>query len=73
MQNLVVKQLNEEQCSEIKSLECMNVEVVKELQKKVRELEEKIIFYERNHKEYDKVAGFVLKNREIFSPQEMVI
>ena len=50
-----------------------NVEIVKELQRKIKELEDKVLFYERTHKEYDKVAGFVLKNREIFSPQEMVI
>ena len=53
----------------MKSLELGNIQTMKEMQNKIKQLEDKIIFYERNHKEYDKVAGFVLKNKEIFSPQ----
>lgn len=37
--------------------------IIGELQNNVKVLEEKLIFYERNHKEYDKVSGFVLKNK----------
>ena len=36
-------------------------------------MEEKLVYYERNFKEYDKVSGFVLKNRDIIGPNEIAL
>lgn len=36
-------------------------------------MEDKIASYEKTHKEYDKISGFVIKNRDIVSPQDLAI
>lgn len=36
-------------------------------------MENKLLFYDKTHKEYDKVSGFVLKNKEILAPQEVAL
>lgn len=37
------------------------------------QLEDKLAFFDKTHKEYDKVSGFVIKNREIVGPQELAL
>ncbi len=69
MKNLVLRQLNEGQIIEIKNMEGLNAQNTQLMNKKIAELEEKLAFYEKTHKQYDKISGFVLKNREIFGPQ----
>lgn len=39
----------------------------------MKEMEEKIAYYEKSHKEYDKVSGFVLKNRDIVGPSDIAL
>jgi hypothetical protein len=36
-------------------------------------MEDKIAYYEKTHKEYDKVSGFVIKNRDIVGPQDLAL
>ena len=50
-------------------MEGLNAQNTQLMNKKIAELEEKLAFYEKTHKQYDKISGFVLKNREIFGPQ----
>lgn len=47
----------------MKNMENLNLAAVELLNKKILELEQKLAVYEKSHKQYDKVSGFVLKNR----------
>ena len=69
MQNLVLRQLNDGQNMEMKNMEALGAAAVGLLNKKINQLQDKLAFYEKTHKQYDKVSGFVIKNREIVSPQ----
>lgn len=54
-------------------MENLHLAAVEILNKKIVEVENKLLFYDKTHKEYDKVSGFVLKNKEILAPQEVAL
>ena len=50
-------------------MENLHLAAVEILNKKIVEVENKLLFYDKTHKEYDKISGFVSKNKEIVGPQ----
>ena len=67
----MLRQMTESSEEEIRNSEVLHRDAIQILNDKNKSLEEKLVFYERNYKEYDKVSGFVLKNRDIIGPNEM--
>ncbi len=65
----MLRQLNDGQNVEMKNMENLHLAAVEILNKKIVEVENKLLFYDKTHKEYDKISGFVLKNKEIVGPQ----
>lgn len=68
-----MRQMNSELELEAKNYETLNQGIVESYNQKIKSLEEKLVFYEHHHKEYDKVSGFVLKNRDIVGPNELAL
>ena len=64
-----MRQLNDGQNVEMKNMENLHLAAVEILNKKIVEVENKLLFYDKTHKEYDKISGFVSKNKEIVGPQ----